>query len=309
MNGVKCSWVEMLRRRRQLEAAQEGKDVAELRCVDKSAISQWTRSIDIIKAVEGSVEISQLCHFQPSHATEIARHFRKVSGSARSWDDDAKDSIVEWVEKCEENEWTVDRLKDELRSSILPDPSETDLEDVVTDLDEVIASGVKYQCIYADPPWQYNATAAEGSAHDQYRTISTADLCRWKVPEVAADNAHLHLWGTSPMLPDALRLMDAWGFEYKSSFIWHKPGKGLGHYWRINHEFLLLGVRGELRFIDNTIDSVLPFPRGKHSAKPAGVRALVERTTPGPRLELFGREQVSGWTVLGNQVARKDAST
>lgn len=303
MRGVKCSWVEMCRRRQQLAAAEKGQDVAELRCVTKQAVAQWKKTSELIDATEGRVKLTLLEHFQPTHAVEIIRHFRKISGSPKSWDEDATDSIVEWVEKCEENEWTVDRLKDELRSSILPDPSETDLEDVVTDLDEVIASGVKYQCIYADPPWQYNATAAEGSAHDQYRTISTADLCRWKVPEVAADNAHLHMWATSPMLHDALRLLDAWGFEYKSQFIWHKPGKGLGHYWRINHEILLLGVRGELRFIDNSIDSVLPFPRGKHSAKPAGVRALVERATPGPRLELFGREQVTGWTVLGNQVS------
>lgn len=96
-----------------------------------------------------------------------------------------------------------------------------------------------------------------------------------------------------------------WGFDYKGMFIWCKSEMGLGNYWRVSHELLLLGVRGNLEFNDKGLKSWKEISRsGKHSAKPEPVRHLVEKASPGPRLELFGRDAVSGWTVWGNQVSR-----
>lgn len=115
---------------------------------------------------------------------------------------------------------------------------------------------------------------------------------------------HLHLWTTHSFLFEAKRVMDAWGFTYKSFFVWVKPQTGTGHYWRSSAEILLLGVRGELSFLDRTIPNWLCVDRDEHSAKPEKVRGLIERVSPGPYLELSGRRAVHGWVVFGNEVTR-----
>ena len=129
-------------------------------------------------------------------------------------------------------------------------------------------------------------------------------LAALPINALAADDSHLHLWTTNAFLPVSFDLMQAWGFTYKSVFVWVKPEIGIGNYWRVSHEFMLLGVRGAPAFRDRSLRSWIEHSRGKHSAKPEAVRRLVERASPGPRLELFGRQWVEGWTVWGNDVAR-----
>jgi len=92
--------------------------------------------------------------------------------------------------------------------------------------------------------------------------------------------------------------MEAWGFEYKSCFVWVKPEMGIGNYWRVSHEFMLLGVRGGLRFRNRGLKSWLEAKRTGHSVKPSQVRELVMKASPGPYLEMYGREApMEGWTV------------
>jgi len=130
------------------------------------------------------------------------------------------------------------------------------------------------------------------------------DICAEPVAELAEENAHLHLWTTNAFLQDAFKVMDAWGFTFKSSLVWVKDQIGMGNYWRVSHEFLLLGVRGKLTFRDRAQQSWLQAHRTVHSRKPGIVRAMVEKVSPGPYLELFGRERLcdSRWTVYGNRV-------
>jgi hypothetical protein len=87
---------------------------------------------------------------------------------------------------------------------------------------------------------------------------------------------------------DAKEIMEAWGFEYKSCFVWVKPQLGMGHYWRVSHEFLLLGVKGSCQFADRALRSWGEFERGKHSAKPQEVRTFIESGSPGARPLLDG---------------------
>ena len=306
MRGVKCSWVEMLRRRQQIEAAECGEDVAELRCVGKPAVSEWSRACEVISAIENQIQLTEFEHFQPTHAVEIARHFRKLRGKAEKWDEDTKDEIVEWVEKCEEEAWTVQRVKDELAASIRTEIPTSNLVDVATCPVSLEQTGQKFACVYADPPWAYGNQGTRGSTDNHYHTLTVDEMCdpeKWPIAKMVADQAHLHLWTTNAFLFESQRLIEAWGFEYKSCFVWVKPQLGMGNYWRVSHEFLLLGVRGNLAFQDRSLISWLESPRTKHSAKPQAIRALIEKASPGPRLELFGREQVTGWTVLGNQVS------
>lgn len=133
-----------------------------------------------------------------------------------------------------------------------------------------------------------------GAAEDHYATMTTDALCDLG-PEVAgcaADRAHLYLWSTGVHLPDALRVMSAWGFEYVTYLVWAKqPASrlGLGYYFRSVTELVLFGRRGRLRTQDRTLPNLFSAPRGRHGAKPATFLDLVQRASPGPYLELFAR--------------------
>jgi N6-adenosine-specific RNA methylase IME4 len=172
----------------------------------------------------------------------------------------------------------------------------------VTDLALLLQAGARFGTIYADPPWPYDKAPRRGAAIHEYPLMPLAQLAALPVRDLAASQAHLHLWATSPMLPEAFSVLAAWGFDYKSTFVWVKPGQpGTGHYWRNSHELLLLGVRGGLTARQKNLRSWLEVARRSHSEKPERVRDLVEQLSPGPYLELFGRAAVPGWTVFGNE--------
>ena len=170
-------------------------------------------------------------------------------------------------------------------------------------LDELIATERKFSTVYADPPWRYDNQATRAATDNHYPTMMVDEIAAMPVNEVVANNAHLHLWTTNAFLFDARRIIEAWGFTYKSCFVWVKPQMGVGNYWRVSHEFMLFGVRGSCPFRACDEASWIELPRTKHSAKPDAVRTKIERVSPGPYLELFGRKAWAGWTVMGNQVA------
>lgn len=172
---------------------------------------------------------------------------------------------------------------------------------VVTSLLPLADRGERFRCILADPPWQYDQKP-RGAAENHYPTMTLAALHALPVERLADENCHLHLWATHSFYRGALDLMEAWGFEYRSVFVWVKPQLGMGHYWRSSAEFLLLGIRGRAPFLDRSVPNWMCVPRGRHSEKPEAIRRLVEIVSPGPYLELFGRRAVPNWVVFGNQV-------
>lgn len=175
--------------------------------------------------------------------------------------------------------------------------------DIVASLDELISCGARYGTVYADPPWAYRNQGTRSATNREYVTMSVDAIAALPVRDVVLEQAHLHLWTTNAFLFDAKRVMESWGFEYKSCFVWVKPKIGIGNYWRVSHEFLLFGTRGGLTFRDRDLRSWAEFPAREHSAKPEAVRTMVEKASPGPYLEMFGRASVAGdWTVLGNDV-------
>jgi N6-adenosine-specific RNA methylase IME4 len=178
----------------------------------------------------------------------------------------------------------------------------TPIVGVTDNLDSL--AGQKFGTIYADPPWRYGNVATRANVDRHYAgTMSVAEVCNLPIEQLAADDAHLHLWTTNGFLREAFTVIDSWGFEYRSCFVWVKPQMGIGNYWRVSHEFLLLGIRGDAkRFNEHNHMSWLQADRTKHSAKPDEIRGIIERVSPGPFLELFGRGEVTGWTVFGNQV-------
>ena len=177
----------------------------------------------------------------------------------------------------------------------------------VPSLRELVEQGRRFPTIYADPPWPYENEASRAAAVNHYPTMPVRDICAEPIGCLAEENAHLHLWTTNAFLRESFDVIEAWGFRFKSCLIWVKDEIGMGNYWRVSHEFLLLGVRGQLTFRDRTVRSWIQARRTSHSRKPGLVRALVETVSPGPYLELYAREELpnSAWTVYGNQIERR----
>ena len=170
----------------------------------------------------------------------------------------------------------------------------------------------KYNIIYADPPWAYrNMGNIQATANEHYSTMNNQDICDLKVEDIADDNSILFLWATFPKIQEALDVIKAWGFEYKTvGFNWVKtnpksgtPFFGVGWYTKSNAEVCLIGVKGKSPKVSNSVSSIVIEPRGKHSAKPNVVREkIVEFCGDIPRIELFAREKTKGWDVWGNEV-------
>jgi N6-adenosine-specific RNA methylase IME4 len=166
------------------------------------------------------------------------------------------------------------------------------------------AAGKLYGVLYADPPWDWETWSEKGmSRAPGYPTMTLDAIKALKVP--AAPDCVLLMWATVPMLPQALEVMAAWGFTYRSHFVWLKDKSGTGYWNRNRHELLLVGTRGNVPAPapGEQIDSVLEAPRGAHSEKPEIFQALVEAMFPHtPKLELFARGgPVSWWDRWGNE--------
>jgi len=172
----------------------------------------------------------------------------------------------------------------------------------IVTLDTLLQSGQCFGTIYADPPWKYGNQTTRSATDNHYVTMSVDEIAALPIATLAAEQSHLHLWTTNAFLFHAKEVIDAWGFTYKSCFVWVKPQMGIGNYWRVSHEFLLLGVRGNLTFDNHGQMSWAELPRTEHSRKPEAMRQIVEKVSPSPYLELFGRREIEGWTVWGNEV-------
>lgn len=133
--------------------------------------------------------------------------------------------------------------------------------------------------------------------------MSVDEICALKIP--SAKNAVLYLWATAPKLLEALKVMEAWGFEYKTQAVWDKEVIGMGFWFRGQHEILLVGVKGNFSPPSPSyrLPSVFREKRGKHSKKPNAIRDHIRAWTGNfNRLELFCRERTAGWDVWGNEV-------
>jgi N6-adenosine-specific RNA methylase IME4 len=163
----------------------------------------------------------------------------------------------------------------------------------------------------ADPPWRYTDEEGRGSAEDHYATMSLEEICAMPVAARATDDAVIFLWATAPLLPEAFEVLRAWGFEYRTSSVWDKERIGIGHWFRVQHEHLLVGVRGNFPTPPPAArpSSVIRAPRGEHSAKPDAAYAIVEAMWPElPRLELFARREREGWQAWGAEAHDEQAS-
>lgn len=164
----------------------------------------------------------------------------------------------------------------------------------------------KFRVIYADPPWPN--LAMDQRSPNTYPTMSLPEICAMKVADLAGDDCALFMWATAPLLPDAFKVLEAWGFEYKTNITWDKQAHMFGHYLSTQHEHLLLATRGRCQpdRLLPLVPSVLRVKRTrafKHSQKPEEARRLIERLYDPPYVELFARRLTPGWVTFGNDAA------
>lgn len=170
-----------------------------------------------------------------------------------------------------------------------------------------------YRVVLADPPWEYGdqrlGTVEGGGAVAHYPTMPTVELCSLAdidgkpIKELAASESVLFLWATAPCLTDAMQVIEAWGFDYKAQFIWDKVRGFNGHYNDVQHELLLIAVRGSCLPVPAPLrKSIVTCEKTKHSRKPDLFYEIIETMYPdGPRLELFARNKREGWFSWGNE--------
>lgn len=174
--------------------------------------------------------------------------------------------------------------------------------------------------LYADPPWRFQTwseTRQHKAAAVHYPVMPLLDIASLPVSDIAADDAALFLWSVNSMLPHALALIEAWGFEYRTvAFTWAKQtptGKpwhfGLGYWTRQNTEQCLLATRGKPKRLARDVPQLLVAPRRQHSRKPDEVYARIERLLGGPYCELFARQEWPGWaTAFSNEASKFEAA-
>jgi site-specific DNA-methyltransferase (adenine-specific) len=164
----------------------------------------------------------------------------------------------------------------------------------------------KYRVLYADPPWQYDNSGLGGAAQKHYPTLPTEEICALPVNDLAGDNAVLFLWVTNPFLKEAFQVCEAWGFEYKTNFVWLKDRATHGHLGFYNfgqHENLFVAIRGSCLPKKGSLQpSIIEAPKTKHSRKPEITYITIEEMYDGPYIELFARECREGWQSWGNEI-------
>lgn len=175
--------------------------------------------------------------------------------------------------------------------------------------------GCKHGTILIDPPWRFsNSTGKVAPEHKRlhrYRTMSFDEIAALPVGELAQPQSHLYLWTPNALLYEALGIMKAWGFAYKTNIVWYKvrkdggpDGRGVGFYFRNVTEILLFGTKGKLRTLKpgRTQVNIFVSRKQEHSRKPDGVYGIIEQCSPGPYLELFSRNRRHGWTQWGDEL-------
>lgn len=181
-----------------------------------------------------------------------------------------------------------------------------------------------YSAILADPPWEFRVwgkdTGHGRSAKSHYPTMSLEALKALPIGDLAADDCALFMWTCWPVLPDALELGAAWGFQYKTcAFDWTKTRAkaharftflddttnwhfGMGYWTRANTEPCLLFTRGNPERLARNVRQLIVSPVREHSRKPDDQYARIERLVCGPYLELFARHKRNGWQSWGNEI-------
>jgi N6-adenosine-specific RNA methylase IME4 len=163
---------------------------------------------------------------------------------------------------------------------------------VLRSVGDLLRQGRKFACVYADPPWMI------GEGNELFVTA----FSQLPIPSLVEGAAHLHLWASNDSLLAAVQVMENWGFRFSGCLVCINSDGRPGRYWLDSHEYLLLGTRGDLPLMESTLPSWFHCDREPNGCPPLPIRDLIERASPGPYLELFGRYPAMGWTIVGGLI-------
>ena len=179
---------------------------------------------------------------------------------------------------------------------------------------DIFNTDKKYNIIYADPPWVYKAWSKKGnnrSAENHYNTMQIQDICELPISNISDKDCVLLMWATYPTLQEAFKVIEAWGFTYKTvAFAWVKRNKksptwfwGMGYWTRSNSEICLIATKGKPKRISAGVHQVIDAPIEQHSKKPDITRdKIIQLLGDIPKIELFARQTMKGWDCWGNEV-------
>lgn len=244
---------------------------------------------------------AQLAHLASTQAASVRRLFSKKGHNPQV------STLASLADVLGHELRVVPKSREELAAAV---QNATGAVSAAGDLRQL--EGGPFSTVLADPPWRFtNRTgkiAPEYRRRSRYDTMTTAATRALPVAEVTSENAHLYLWVPNALIADGLRVMESWGFTYKSNIVWAKrrkdggpDGRGVGFYFRNVTELILFGVKGRMRTLApgrrqvNIIETI----KREHSRKPDEQYDVIEACSPGPYLELFARYSRSGWTSWG----------
>jgi N6-adenosine-specific RNA methylase IME4 len=246
-----------------------------------------------------SSDLSELVHEGiTGRSDDKAGELFNVSGRYVSDAEMIKREAPEFVEPIMQGEMTITEAK----RIINREEKIGKIIDKAQEISPITGIG-KYPVIYADPPWRYDHPISDSrKIENQYPTMDIEDICNLEVNKLATDNAILFLWATTPMLEKGFKVLNSWGFEYRTSMVWVKPSIGPGQWVRQRHELLLIGVKGNIPtpMGGDKPDSVIEAPRTEHSKKPVAMYEIIEKMYPElPKVELYSRNKRAGWYSWG----------
>jgi N6-adenosine-specific RNA methylase IME4 len=272
-------------------------------------------AVEVLPLLEAEAKERQRKHAgtAPGIAGTLVQLFAQVSGKSRDQAAVLFQTNREYVQVGKSLQEQASDLLEQVKTGDLTMPEAKRELTKRTKVEPPPLAG-RYRIFYADPPWKYNDSGVinddnYGHAERHYPSMTIDELCQLgeQIKAISEPNAVLFLWVTSPMLDDCFRVIQAWGFQYKTSFVWDKMRHNYGHYNSVRHELLLICTRGSCLPDNPTlIDSVQTIEKSDvHSQKPEDFRRIIETLyTHGDKIELFARSEVNGWKAWGNERSR-----
>lgn len=245
-----------------------------------------------IEAIDTKKELAELAKVSHGTMGKIQKIAEKATEDQKHELREGKASINEVYKQIRTTERREERMQNILELST----QETE------DLDSL----GKFPIILADPPWEYEHSYTDSRRVDnQYPTMSLEQLKEMDIESISCEDCLLFLWVVNPKVEEAIELINAWGFIYRTNFVWIKDKIGMGVYGRQRHELLFIARKGNIPvpMPEDRPDSVIEAPRTEHSKKPEQAYEYIERMYPDlPKLEMFARTKRAGWFAWGNEV-------
>ena len=211
----------------------------------------------------------------------------------------------EQKKKLEEGETSINQVHKQIRTREHREERTQELLDLSQKPVEELGTFGRFPVLYADPPWQYEHSQSDSrKIENQYPTMTLDDIKAIGIDKLTTDDCILFLWATSPKLAEAMEVIKAWEFNYRTCMVWVKDKIGMGYYARQRHELILIAIKGNMLTPAPGArpDSVIQTPRTEHSKKPEVMYELIEQMYPElPKIELFARKKRRGWYAWGNQ--------